>query len=1025
MSSRAEPSRIPITFTLPQASYVTVVIDDATTGKRIRNLIAETQLPAGKNTIYWDGYDEGSKNDSGDLVRHRVPPGTYIAHGLTHTGIHMMYEFGVNSPGIPPWFTDDHTGAWMADHSPPLGVVFLPQGSGSPYGNGQPQMMLCSKAAESGDPIIWTTLSGRKLYGTKVFGWGGGLGIAHDAGPNARPDVLAYLLDAEHHTASIRVITKDGQGNNLIDLPAQTEIPFDNGHAGNSIAAYNGILAVSMPLDNVIDFVDSRTGKMISQVNIDNPKGLYFAADGSLLVVSDTKIMEGTVTVSGQSVTLSGLHAIVSTGLEDPQELVQTLNGKIYVTDWGTSHQVKVFSATGTPLITIGHPGGPAAGYYDYYRMHFPKGIAVDNLGQIWVTDADYAPKRVSVWKQDGTLAAAIIGGPMYGGGGMLDPMDPTRFYYHVNDITMEFHLDWATGTYYLRSIPVRPDVQDADHMPGGAPERAIYIDNRQYMVADNNPGLRANGGESIWLMDNKTGIAWPVAVVQGAHSLGPQHGWLIANTDVTSQWPSNPSGAVAIWSDLNGDHRVEPNEIKFIYPPGSEYFNVPTYTDDLAVTFDNGALHLNAPTFLPNGVPVYDGSTAHYLLPGIDMSPDSPQKVLLKDGRVLVMPASCYKDGQLLWSYPWYDENTIPQHPGQMADPTRLMGKPINVGDAGIMYAMNGDKGAMFLMTADGLYVQTLGGDLRTHPLLRLPTAVRGEYIDGYSFGAEDFGPTITQETDGSVYVVSGHEFTALFKLVGLDTIHRHVFQNIALTSTDLASLPDTETEVSRKQLQQTLSVPILASALTVDGNLANWPASAQWATIDDRASASVAVNSTNLYAAWRTDQPNLLTNDGGDYRFLFKHGGALDIMLATDPNADSGRRDAAAGDLRLLITRVNGATKAVVYRQVDSSAQPADGQLYSSPVGQVNFDRVTDVSSYVHLAQNGSNYEISVPLNVLGLTPTSGTSTFGDIGILRGSGVTTIQRVYWNNLQTSIVSDIPSEARLQPGNWGIFQFH
>jgi len=43
---------------------------------------------------------------------------------------------------------------------------------------------------------------------------------------------------------------------------------------------------------------------------------------------------------------------------------------------------------------------------------------------------------------------------------------------------------------------------------------------------------------------------------------------------------------------------------------------------------------------------------------------------------------------------------------------------------------------------------------------------------------------------------------------------------------------------------------------------------------------------------------------------------------------------------------------------------------------------------------------------------------------GVLRGNGVRTTRRVYWNNLSTTIASDIPSEARFQPANWGLWRF-
>jgi hypothetical protein len=62
-------------------------------------------------------------------------------------------------------------------------------------------------------------------------------------------------------------------------------------------------------------------------------------------------------------------------------------------------------------------------------------------------------------------------------------------------------------------------------------------------------------------------------------------------------------------------------------------------------------------------------------------------------------------------------------------------------------------------------------------------------------------------------------------------------------------------------------------------------------------------------------------------------------------------------------------------------------------------------------------------VPLNLLGMRGKVGEKLIGDLGILRGNGIQTIQRVYWNNLDTALVSDIPSEARLAPANWGNLQ--
>ena len=72
--------------------------------------------------------------------------------------------------------------------------------------------------------------------------------------------------------------------------------------------------------------------------------------------------------------------------------------------------------------------------------------------------------------------------------------------------------------------------------------------------------------------------------------------------------------------------------------------------------------------------------------------------------------------------------------------------------------------------------------------------------------------------------------------------------------------------------------------------------------------------------------------------------------------------------------------------------------------------------------LIANG-NYELEVPLDLIGLRPAPGQTLKGDIGVLRGSGGETIARLYWSNKATGIVADVPSEAELKPRNWGLLE--
>ena len=183
----------------------------------------------------------------------------------------------------------------------------------------------------------------------------------------------------------------------------------------------------------------------------------------------------------------------------------------------------------------------------------------------------------------------------------------------------------------------------------------------------------------------------------------------------------------------------------------------------------------------------------------------------------------------------------------------------------------------------------------------------------------------------------------------------------------------------------------------------------------------AAICVAGDRLYAAFKTADPHLLKNTG-DSIAPFKTGGALDVMLGAQANANPARRQPQAGDQRLLITTVGERTLAILYRQVvDGPKQPTP---FSSPSRTVTMDLVKDVSDQVQLAGKDGNYEVSVPLATLGLEPAPGTAIRGDIGILRGNGFQTLQRVYWNNKATAITSDVPSEAELTPHLWGKLEF-
>jgi len=100
------------------------------------------------------------------------------------------------------------------------------------------------------------------------------------------------------------------------------------------------------------------------------------------------------------------IQTVISDDLVAPRCITEDQKNRIYVSDWGTSFQVKVFSPAGALLHVIGREGGrPWVGPWDHNGMLVPTGIALDGSGKLWVAEDDSSPKRTSVWNPDTALS--------------------------------------------------------------------------------------------------------------------------------------------------------------------------------------------------------------------------------------------------------------------------------------------------------------------------------------------------------------------------------------------------------------------------------------------------------------------------------------------------------------------------------------------------------------------------------------------------------------------------------------------
>jgi hypothetical protein len=1047
---------IPVTINLPKAGLTTVVIDDAR-GNRVRNLIAETLLPAGKTILTWDGYDEGVRaqgNDDvwmRDLIRKRVSSGVYTARVLVHDHLALRYQLSVNSPGTPPWKTADGSGGWLADHTPASDVLFLPQPVKAPNGLEPVRFLICSSSGETGDEFVWLDENMKRLFGSNTGFWGG-THLARDPGPKAIPDVAAYTFisgerDPDNNTMEVRAIKTDG------DTVPAAKLTFPpawktngvlpqfkstaEGYGSDGLAAYNGMVVFSITRQNRIVFADARTQKILGEDSAASPRGMAFDKLGNLFVISGTQIVKYTPNLA--SAKLGPPTPIVTSGLEAPRRVMLSGDGTIYVSDGGASHQVKLFTADGRLLRAIGKPGGPQLGAYDSGKFSYPSGMTLDGKGRLWVTEAENAPRRLSAWDPTtGARIREIFGPSQYGGGGKLDPDDLTRLYMDPawSSAGVTWTLDWTAGTARPTDIFWRPDEPDMETMPSTVPETAIIRDGFHFLVDCYNDYLRYNQdrGVGIWRLD-RDGIALPVVIIGNAADLVHNlWGIKLRNRDaITAQWKDlDPSTVVYVWCDKNGDHIAQPEEVTFRQVP-SPKDGKPLTDVGLGAQVLSGlsfvttwGIHIASPTISPEGVPLYDLSKMDFVGDASQYSERVPAGGYVVQTRITERGINGSKsDGTGLWSYQCAEGGQ--RVPGLLVEPTRLMGLPATPreGDAGPVFAQNGDKGSTYLLTMDGFFLQTIGGDERCSPAWHIPAAeVRRDMdVSGYSFGGEQFHPTFIQSSkDGAIYYVVGHEHSSITRLDGLESVKRLPDAKITVTSAQIADLPAERVEFVKRSARGSLAVRLLKSA-PVLGATDGW-GGAQWAAIDTEVKAAVAITGEDLHAIWLTGDSNALSGGPGDFRLQFKHGGALDLMIGPYRDADNRRQTPIAGDERLLVTQVNGQTRAVLYRMVAPEAPAADAATFDSPISSVKFDQVINVSDQVSLTADGTGgFQIAVPLSLLGLKPEGGARFWGDIGLLRGDGSWTSRRTYWNNQDTGMVSDVPTEARLRPGNWGVWE--
>ena len=1085
---------VPIRYSLPESGYVTLVVETRA-GKRVRNLVGEYPRSAGSHTEYWDGTDDAG---------HLVPAGVYRVRGIFHKQLRLRYAFAYGNPGDPPYDNSKGTGGWLSNHASPMDVCA-----------GKERVYLSAAFAEGATAVMAANYEGKRLWGIGNINGGmmaedgrylyvlvGGPTIAWGGPPQDQvailrmdastgkyapwPDGKAMHVIATIPPASVAfqdqiMPTQASSTGWYRPNPPEGELVERHAFTADwcqrqtmGLAVCGDRLYASLTYQNTVVEVDAARGEAVSQIPLQRPSGLACGPKGTLFAISDHQVVERR---AGTWV------PVIASGLEAPVGLAVDAQGNIYVSDWGSRMCVEVFRPDGRPVRAIGRIGGrPLVGRYEPDGMFRPWGIAVDATGRLWVAECDNSPRRISVWDAStGRFLREFCGSTWYAAvGARVDTLDPTRAFVMGNVC----QLDWKRGLWRVVGTLFRP--QHPDELFDASTE-GLVLDvqrrkGREYLVASNSSlliiaALRRYSAKPVAAMGTvyglyQTGHVWPDLILRnltasqadldrlkqrhpkafdGSGAPYPDAAFMLSEPNVRQYF---------IWTDRNGDGRVQQDEIHFYSREelhgmtirGDWRFGVgPDFTVYLPGFSSTGPPHQQLWKLPPHGwnaygAPEYRIADAAKIadvpvLGAVDSSiwTDQQGDTLIGQNPLMMFD----HHGKLLWTYPNPWPGVHGSHTAPAARRGRVIGPLWALGSAslpgvGNIFCMGANLGERYLFTQDGLFIGSLFADARSAPDALPDVPRRGMDISSCTAGGESFGGEFLRNPlDHKIYlggpVGSCREASILAEVTGLETVRRLPSILVKFGTADRARaqtflLKQSATEAAQKVLAITaLTHPVTTGlpdwsqfTLSDDRRVARWnfdPAhrveAATW-TYDDR----------NLYIAVvgvRDDTP--MVNNGRDVRTLFKSGDAVEFELRPTPNND--HPNVLPGDLRIVFSVFDGKPIAVLYRyQVPGSHNPV---VFRSPVGAYSVDEVKVLEdAVVGIERGAGEYRLraAIPLKDLGFAPAKGNTYRGDFGIVYSdrTGNTDELRMYWANPANAMVNDLFSEVQINPRAWGRF---
>lgn len=932
-----------------------------------------------------------------------------------------------------------------------------------------------SRPISAADPckagIVWekpVTLRGfalitpMKMAGTSIDVWDGPADATIDAAAikadaNWKPVVQQHQVrnDMKWSWHSPRMITGDLGAPRPVrafrvrvtDSPAMDQ-PASGGFdgfvafepTGNDVAFKPSLAQRVTALDLPAEGQARVTG--VKHAALASPGTLAFDAAGNMLVASGKQIVKieaaKLASDSFGNERLEGKVLVPREACKGSRGMVVDEKGLLYVVD-AASETVKVFnSIDGTPVRTVGTPGGMAIGAYDPTKLVNPTTIALDRAGKLWVVESMFQPKRISRWSRDGAFEKDFMGPTNYGGGGLLDPHDPTV----INHLGMKFRINPADKSWKLEAR-----LSGLGWRGLYPPDRVTYLNGKRYLVGEGKMVLQ-HFGQVPWIAEEVDGVARPLVVaclLRDWANFGD-------NAETLKKFADKDAAKTSVlWVDLNRDGRPQPDEVQVI---DSDVFgHLAGIGEDLSLNYrgDATGYKLRPASIRPDGLPLYDVKQIQPIA-GLDEGClVSPEGWTFVKGNHMIDPS-----GKLAWSYPDYYGSVqmsskvpwgfVDRPPGVLAGGLMTSGT-FKVGGE-TLFTVNANQGEVFCFTQDGLLIGTVMGGPTGYGkrYFAMPECEPGKTdLTDLRNTVEGFQAHLSATPEGQVHLVTGKNHITLIRVDGLEKMKRLAGGTLEVTEADLKAAAEWAARKARiaaaMQEPAIAAVPFLGKPPKIDGDVVlDWPAGEgqlihlvrnDQGQVTTKYTARLAYDAENLYIAGYASSRTSLINRGGDPRDIFLAGDALDVQLGLDPKADPRRSEPVAGDIRIVLAKANGKPRAVLFRPVAGPTKlGGKSVVYTSPVGQTTIEEVLELSDAkvaVVYDQDHWRIEAAIPWKSIGVkAPGDKVRLHGDLGVLVAdpTGQMTLGRYYWANKRNVVLSDQPSEARLLPDQWGEFNF-